>query len=134
MDNNTDSDKEWEKTVEHTEIASQMHDIENKLATLVEKYGLVNEDSIPIAGLTIIMAAVTRLMALTITHEPKVSVMLMQDIVRAAHNSHEDTVEALRYAVDQLSGNDESKYKPMGSSLSLGDILGEALWSSNQEQ
>ena len=129
MDNNTDGDKEWERIVEHTEIASQMHDIENKLAALVEKYGLANENSIPIAGLTLIMAAATRLMALTITHEPKVSVMIMQDIVRAAHNSHEDTIEALRYAVDQLGVlNREGS----GQSVSLGDILGEALWSSNQ--
>ena len=128
-----DNDKEWERIVEHTEIASQMLDIGNKLTALVKKYGLENEESIPIAGLVLIMAAATRLMALTITHEPKVSVILMQDIVRAAHDSNEDVIEALSYAVDQLPGNDASKYKPMGSSLSLGDILGEALWSSKQE-
>ena len=32
-----DQDKEWEQIMEHTEIASQMHDIENKLIALVEK-------------------------------------------------------------------------------------------------
>ena len=119
-----DNDKEWERIVEHTEIASQMLDIGNKLTALVKKYGLENEESIPIAGLVLIMAAATRLMALTITHEPKVSVILMQDIVRAAHDSNEDVIEALSYAVDQLG-------RQSGQSMSLGDMLGEVLWSSS---
>jgi hypothetical protein len=70
------------------------------------------------------MAAVTRLMALTITHESKVSAIIMQDIVRAAHDSHDDTMEALRYAVDEIS-------ILSGESTSLGDILGAELWSAN---
>ena len=123
-----DNDKEWEKIMEHTKIASQMLDIENKLAALVKKYGLENKESIPLAGLTLIMAAVTRLMALTITHEVATSVFLMKDLVHAAHDIQEDTTTALKYALDHMTGGEEL------TKTSLGDILGQSLWSADGEK
>jgi hypothetical protein len=122
MNNST----ELERVEERTALAAQLHEIELELANLVKEYGLKSEDSVPLSGLYIIVAAASRLMALTVTHEPVTSVILMKDLVQAAHGIHDDTVTALQYAVDRMKGSEEL------SGSSLGDILGQSLWSAGE--
>ena len=73
------------------------------------------------------MAAASRLLALTITHEPITSVLLMKDLVLAPHSIREDTNIALKYAVNHMAGNEEF------AESSPGDILGQSLWPAEYE-
>ena len=118
-------DEQLERATERTIIAAQLHDIEKELKVLIEKYGLGSDDSVPLSGLYLIVSAASRLMALTVTHEPVTSVSLMKDLVFAAHDIHNDVDTALRYALDHLT-DDEGLAK-----TSLGDILGQSLWSAD---